>query len=342
MRIAVDIGFGYTKVVSEKEQKVLFPSVVGTRVESTFSVVDGFAKNDEDYEITITKDDGEKSYYYVGESAIAMGGNRTWEYKASQNRNLFALIGTAIHLVQGDEENIDLAVGLPMGFYEAQRMDLMKTLQNLSMEVQIKESKKSFNIQSVFVFPQGAGSYYSALFDIEGNVINADLQNKPVGVINVGYRTTDYLYMQLGRKGVAPNPRLTGSVDEGMNQVHKDIQSQLTRLIKREPSILKVEQALRWHNGEFRNGPDVINLNKYEQRAYEDLSQRIISDIKIKWGDNINDLAAVLIGGGGGDSLYPYFDNQFPATKKINEASFSDAIGFLAAQAQAMKLQSRG
>ncbi len=339
MRIAVDVGFGYTKAVSEENKRVIFPSVVGTCYRSSLS--DSFAKNEEDYEIMLFPGDKDENAYYVGEAAIGLGGTRTWEDQASSNRNLLPLIATALfELVEGDE-SIDLAVGLPMGYYDRQKGALKQVLEGKIIAIEIRGMLKQLTIKSVFVFPQGAGSYYAAIYDLHGQVINGDLINKPIGVINIGFRTTDYLFMGITRKGIRVNPNLTGSLDEGMNFVHRNLQTLVSRKTGREPGLNKIEQALRWQNGDLRQGANVIPLKAYEKKSQEELAQTIASQLKIKWGDDMNDLATILIGGGGGDDLYPFIQNHFLETKKIGEANYSDALGFLAAQAQAMRIQNK-
>jgi plasmid segregation protein ParM len=339
MRIAVDVGFGYTKAVSEQSQKVLFPSVVASKFQSSFGALLS-ERQKEDYEITIKTKEDEKNYY-VGEAALLEGGTRMWETSAGKNRNLIPLIATSIFLLTTNEKNdIDLAVGLPIVYNSEENKQHLKTiLEGFSADVVINDQKRSFTITSVFIFPQGAGSYFSALYDINGEVKNARLLNQPVGLLNIGYRTTDYLFMQSGKKGTRLNQALTGSMEEGMSSIHREIQQQLVPVLKREVAVTKIEQALSWNNGSFVNGSQTLSLKQYEDIASQRLAQKIIDQIKFKWNDEIHDMAAILIGGGGGDTLFPHIKSEFESTTKIDEANFSDALGFLAAQAQTMQLK---
>lgn len=340
MRISVDIGFGYTKAVSESGREVTFPSVVGRKFASSLEGILGGYQ--EEYVVTLSypeKADEEAQSFYVGDAAMTAGGNRTWEEHHAKNRNLEVLISTAIGLLnENDDEPVQLAVGLPMSVFNAQQSELKKKLSGLNMTCTIGSETKHLKVESVFVFPQGAGVYYAALHDIDGSIKNMELVNKQVAVIDVGYRTTDYLFMAKAKKGLVPRPEpFSGSEDIGMNTAHTEIQTAIMKPLKSQPDILDIEKALLWHNGMMPIKGGEFDLKPYRKTAYEDLANEIISRLKRRWGDDINTLSAIIIGGGGGDALYSHFENSFPAVMKVEKPEYANARGYLAAQALVMK-----
>lgn len=335
MRISVDIGYGFTKAVNEEGKEVSYPSVVGRKFESSLGGVLG--GNHEDYEVKLKyKDEDVEQSFYVGDAAMSAGGSRTWEEEAAKNRNLFVLVSTAISLLKTDDEPVDLAVGLPMSFFNTQRKAIKEALENLEAVCEVSGVENEFQIRSVFVFPQSAGIYYSALHDINGGIKNINLINKPVAIIDVGYRTVDILYMARSKKGLMPREDLSGSEDLGMNEAHKIVQMDTSKLIKSNADLIDIEKALLWFNGDFDYKGNTYNLRSTRDQAYENHAQAIMSWVKQKWGDEINMLSAVIIGGGGGDSLFPYFREDIATATKVEQPEFANARGYLAAQALAM------
>ncbi|MBJ6360510.1 hypothetical protein ACFOQM_04175 [Paenibacillus sp. GCM10012307] len=348
MRISVDIGFGYVKAENEEGKSILFPSVVGLRRASNVAGV--FGEQFDDYIVTIKKGDEDQNSYYVGDAGLTSGGTRTWEDEHAKNRNLEVLIATAMGILNEKEEPVELAVGLPMNVFSAQHEELKRKLTGLSLDVSVEGERQPKNskiqVSSVFVFPQGAGAYYAALHNIDGSVKDANLLNKPLAVIEIGFRTTDFLFMSLGKRGLQPRPEpFTGSLDIGMNTAQTEIQQAAKKeLGGYEPDLKEIEKALLWPgmNGILTAKGKSIDLKPFRKQANENVASRIISQLKQRWRDEVNTLSSVMIGGGGGDDLYSHFEQAFGITQKVENPQFANAKGFLAAQALALRAAGRG
>ncbi len=341
MRISVDVGFGYVKAINEHNKMIDFPSVVDHKIESALG---DFGATD-DYTITIKGEENTSRDYLVGDAAMSMGGSRAFEDKVVNNKNLDVLISTAIALLlDGSDEPVDLAVGLPMDYFGPQKGDLEKRFENYQQVIVLENKEIKIHVQSVFVFPQGAGAYYASVFGIDGEVKNHDLFNKAVGVIDVGHRTTDYIFMTRTKKGLAPVPGLTGSLDWGMKNVYKVVTDGLDIEVQRrakeggknpkKPSQEEVEKAILWFNREINHQSETYKLDKYLADASKIISGNIADKLKSIWSDKADNLAAIMIGGGGGDTLYRHFEDAFKGARKVENPRFANAEGYLAAQAQ--------
>jgi len=330
MRISVDIGFGYTKAVNEKGKSVFFPSVVAPLYASTTGGALGYGNDD--YIVRMNDKD-----YYVGDAAMTAGGDRQWEEEAAENANLNILVGTAVHVLMSKDEEIDLVVGLPMSFYTSQRKAIKETLLSLKTDITIGGKTKHVQFSSVFVFPQSAGVYYHAIHNIDGSIKDMNLFNKQVGVIDCGNRTVDLLYMARGRKGLMPREELSGSEDLGMYEAHKIVQHKARALINGNADLIEIEKSLLWFNGDLDFKGQTYNLRKIQKETYAEHAQKIVAWVKQKWGDDINTLHSVIIGGGGGEALFSHFEDQFPSIIKVEKPILSNAYGYLAAQALAMR-----
>ncbi len=116
MRIAVDIGFGFVKVMNEKGKKERFPSIMAKRSDKSLRGIVG--SSGDDYSIVYWEDavsgrENEKKLF-VGDAAMTNGGTRKWEDKDQFNiEELKIFIATAVGLVNHENEEVDLCVGLP-------------------------------------------------------------------------------------------------------------------------------------------------------------------------------------------------------------------------------------
>ncbi len=348
MRIAVDIGFGFVKVLNEFGVKESFPSVLAKRYDSALKGIIGGANDD--YSI-LYYEDGENGSrinerkVYVGDAAMTNGGERNWEDKGKFNiDDVKIFIATAIGLVNPGNEEVDLCVGLPMSYYVEMKDSLKEALNLLRANVSIVGLKpvRQVKINSLFMFPQGAGAYYAAIYDIEGQIKDYELAGTSVGIIDIGYRTVDYLVMGKGRKGITMIEGLYGSLEEdGMNLAFQDIQKALIDdgKVKEEVGIIEVEKALLWFGGVLEHKSGDINITEYEQKAYTERANQISSAIKLKWGSEGNHLRKVFITGGGGEALFPVLKDKFEQAELQDSASYANCVGYLGVQARKMKKQ---
>src|SRR5690606_31382738 len=117
-----------------------------------------------------------------------------------------------------------------------------------------------------------------------------------------------------------------------------EIQTATLKLLKgQQADILDIEKALLWHNGMMPIKGGELDLKPYRIKAHENLGNEIASRLKRRWGDDIHTFSSVIIGGGGGDALYTYFESSFPVVMKVEKPEYANARGYLAAQALVMK-----
>lgn len=351
MRIAVDIGFGFVKVMNENGTFENFPSVITRRTDSSLKGIVG--GTGDDYSIIyweVNKDgrenerDNEKKCY-VGDAALTNGGTRKWEDKGEFNvEELKILIATAVGLVNPNNEDIDLCVGLPMSYYLQKEDELISVLKSIDARVSYfgKSTTSIIKFKTVFCFPQGAGAYYSAVFDRDGQIKNYDLATSSVGIIDIGYRTVDYLVMAKGRKGINMIDNLSGSLEEdGMNNVYVDIQNRLSLPeaeggVGREIPLTEIEKALLWYGGKLDYRKQTINLLPFEEQAHKERAEEISSKLKIKWGVDGDMLSIIFITGGGGESLFDFLKEKFEQGELQDNSIYSNCEGYLGAQAMAI------
>ena len=330
-KVAVDWGFGFTKAINELGEKTSFPSIVSS-IQKEVGV--DLLGTREDYTIEI---DSKRAA--VGHLALLHEGVRAWESDYVHNHNLTYLLVTAAALLNPASHSIVLGAGLPIAYYRNQKKSVEEMFQGMHCGVRINggADRRRVDISNVRVFPQAAGVYYSEALNIDGTIKNPEMTNKPVGIIDIGYRTTDLLVMQKGRRGATPRGDLSGGLDRGMNTPMQMIKEELDVEFGDTIPLQWIEQSLLYNNGKLYYCGKERDLNEYKREADKNFVQEICNIVNQKWGQEINRLACVLIAGGGGKELYPLFKEQIPQAKVAEDAFYSNARGFLAAMNLAEK-----
>jgi len=184
---------------------------------------------------------------------------------------------------------------------------------------------------------QGAGAYYATIFDTNGEVVNYDLANSSCAIIDIGYRTVDYLVLEKGKKGINVLDNLTGSLeDEGMNVAIQSIAQALFDTCG-VVDLIEIEKALLWSNGKLEWGQNTIDLRQYQADAYMALAEKIKNKINIQWNKTAVTIPIIYLTGGGAIELEKYMHRYFKQLKLQDNGQYANAIGYLSAQARFLK-----
>jgi plasmid segregation protein ParM len=345
MRISVDIGFGLVKVMNERGKKESFPSVMAKRSDYSLKGIVGGAGDD--YSIIYWEVDKDNNKFnerkcYVGDAAMTNGGTRKWEDKSEFNVDeLKIFISTAVGLVNPDNEEIDICVGLPMSYYLQKKDELIQVLESINARVSIGNKKTSeVRFNSIFCFPQGAGAYYGAMLDLHGNIRDINIATSSVGVIDIGYRTVDYLVLAKGRKSITIVDALSGSLEEdGMNKVFQNIQNTVSELpeVQHEIPLMEIEKSILWFGSKLDYRRNSINLTDIEETAYREHAEKIAAELKRRWGADADTLSTILVTGGGGIPLFKTLKSKFEQAELQEDSSFANCAGYIGIQARKIK-----
>lgn len=345
--LSVDLGFGYVKAVCEykegneiKRKRIAFPSVVKKK-EST-SNLGAFFNNNDEYVVDVSDADGNKGTYYVGNKAVTNRGVRKWTEKGEfDNSDLVILLGTATTaVVPTNATSIELLLGLPMSYYGEHVTSLQSVVSKVNHLFRIENVERKIEFASVNIFPQGIGAYYDLIFDWKGDVSNEKLLTTNIGLILIGYRTVEYLLIKQGVDGADFIEDLGGSLEKhGMNQFLETVCQKLSSKTGLEFSKEAVERAIIVNKGMLttQNGP--LDISDLAEEAKVDYVAGIVSQIKPKWGNEVNMLSNVFLGGGPSHYLLDQFKTSFPnlvvhgeekdSFKRENSYMYSNANGYL-------------
>ena len=301
MRInGIDIGFGFTKATDGKES-IIFKSIMGEAID--FQIPVNLITNDIDNRLHVTLDG--KSYF-VGEFAEQQSNVRQFtldqEKFISDFIRLFAL--TALGRLENGYLPINVVSGLPINFYRDYHQRLAKTLAG-SHEITFQRDDMSnevrrINIHRIRIIPQPLGSLLNLITNDRGVVVNQDLARQKVGIVDIGFRTTDCcIFDQL--RYVA---RGSTTIDTGMSKCF----SIIAKKLREECGGLNIELYRMYkaiQKGLIKIRGKEFNISKTRDLAFADAAQTIASELDRLWADDW-DMDAIIITGGGAMELTKY------------------------------------
>ncbi len=273
MLLGVDIGYSTTKLIGQYAE-LKFESIVGTGRERNY-----VSSKDTDIELEY-----QSQRYFIGDLAK----RESWDATMAFDRNKVNHMNTKLLLLaalgQTAKGEVWLTTGLPISDYREQRRLLSKTLPG-DYRFKLNGMEHFVTIKDTLVFPQALG----ALFAVSDRIKH----NKRTGIIDIGFKTTDFAVLE---DGLIYNDRLSRSIDTGISTAYE------MTAAERNIDFMEVEDA--------------------EEKALQAVAVKIQDSVKRVWRDIYFD--AVYLCGGGGIAL----QNYFPDTILLPNAQFKNAEGF--------------
>lgn len=324
--VAADIGYGYVKAVTDTGIRACFPSVTAP---ATQDLLGGIMANGLGHRVHIRYPDGGTEERLVGEAAA-----RSLAAVTSLSRQKPAdmhdtLVLAAAYLAGAGGTGIlpgqtDLAVGLPLSYYRAQKDGLAARLKRLSAWVSADGGEERYiSFGRVLVLPQGAGivAAYPELL----------LEKGLVGVVDVGTYTTDYLLLEKVPGRAEPRPVLEacGSTEAGVHLVHRAVAREFQA---RTGAPLPQEM---WEQvatiGTVVYEGRTVDLTEAVEKALADAAQAISQRVLGAWGNRAGFVAATVLAGGGALLLKERLEGCLPCVAVPEDPVFANALGFLRA-----------
>jgi plasmid segregation protein ParM len=310
-KIAIDCGHGYVKGLSESGERVLFPSLIAHagRGLDMGPLTAG--------KLTTVQWNGEQalsSSYLVGEDAMLQASSLFGNDKAADSltRDMTVIAASRL-LKEAPETVVSLAVGVPLAWFGRERARLPRALEGI-----VRVNDHILNIARVEVFPQGVAAVLSALpaYPMRGLY----------GLIDVGYRTTDYLVVQVGESGLPTVvPGLAGSFENGVHHALQEVSTVIEQQWKvsyapHELADMVATIMVRGH--EIAIASDI-------REAYERLGQELSAKLQTVWAPVLPRLRTLYLAGGG-VGVMPRVVGEMPV-KIVPDPQWANAQGYLAA-----------
>lgn len=211
--IGLDIGRGYVKgysLYNEKEYSCLFKSVYG----------DGRNISLEDYKenpIYIELDDTE---YFIGDLSEKESMKCVRNAGDSKTSSVVRILISSALSEIAVSDNVSLMLGVPYKIFKKSTLkEIQKEYKDTTVVVKnkINNSVKTIKIDNINIFREADAAL---IYAMDGKIN----KTKPVGMINIGFRTTELSYFD---KGFKFNDKLSTTIESGNQNALKIVQKRL-------------------------------------------------------------------------------------------------------------------
>jgi len=294
----VDVGFGFTKA-SDGESFTLFKSIVGEP--QPRSMDHNFFSSDVVPGLHLTLDGRS---YFVGELAESESRVRQFTLDQAQlvTQHFKTLALAALSKVLPGRVPVNVVTGLPVGYFMEYKDRLSQALtgeHTLVIHDTPEGNEVVLNINRARVIPQPYGSLVDYLFREDGTVLRADAARQKIGVVDIGFKTTDFTVC----KGFRHSERGSRTTDTGIAKAFTYISEALNDMSGVNVEIYRLYDAVREGSIKIRGAE--YDLSKVKDEVFGRLAMAVTSDMERVWADDW-DLDLVLLAGGGGEALFEY------------------------------------
>ena len=294
----VDVGFGFTKA-SDGESSTLFKSIVGEP--QPRSMEENFFSSEAVPGMHLTLEDRS---YFVGELAESESRVRQFTLDQAQlvTQHFRTLALAALARVVPGRVPVNVITGLPVGYFMEYKDKLSQALvgeHTLLIHDGAEPEEVILNINRARVIPQPYGSLVDYLFRDDGTVLRADAARQKIGVVDIGFKTTDYTVC----KGFRHSERGSRTTDTGIAKAFTYISEALNDMSGVNVEIYRLYDAVREGSIKIRGAE--YDLTKVKDEVFARLATAVASDMERVWADDW-DLDLVLLAGGGGEALFEY------------------------------------
>lgn len=273
MLVSIDLGYGFVKAVSET-MEVMFPSVVAP----VTNRIIGFEETAPSKHIVSLRSPDKKDFtdYYIGEKAIKEGRAAQMSLAKARHKSKLAMIltATAAYLA-GANGNTVLGYGVPLSYYKTHKVEVADTLKGKEVFIKVDNGpERMIRFSDVHVFPQGVG----VLFNDKKIAMNS-----LVGVIDIGYYTTDYLLTEINRNGFNPLYNYMSSIEIGVHTAQKHFASLIQTVTGKAMSLVEVQQY--WDKDKMTFAGEKIELIDIKKDSINSAGQSLVDAIIAAWSE---------------------------------------------------------
>jgi plasmid segregation protein ParM len=317
--VGADIGYGYTKALSDGGKQVTFASVMGSAVKIRYEndlVTSG--KNHHAYTVG-------DSTWFVGDFARLQCARAQQICPLARQRTNMAFTKVALSAALDElgihSGSVKLVTGLPVRWY-GDKEDLERQLKGVHIW-QCDGQLRQVTVTDVLTVPQPVGSYFNAILGPTGYLVNDGLAGARVGVLDIGMHTTDFVLLDALRY----IETASGSVETAMGTAYAQIARELQERFKIERTIHDVDIILR-------NGHTVTvfdrehNIADLIRPALDATAETVLGQVATAWGDG-RDIRRVLVTGGGAIAMAEYVRARYPHAVKLPEPAMENVRGYL-------------
>ena len=298
--LGIDLGFGFTKATNG-EKSLVVKSVIGEATDQQFGGPMPDARLGDDHLHLEIEDRG----IFAGDLAERQSSLRS--FTLDQDRFItdsakVLALAAASELAQ-EGEPIHMVTGLPISAFRPKADELERLLRGKHSFTTIApdgtRSRTVLDIREVKVIPQPFGSMYDLLLDENGNVGDRKMMQQKVGIVDVGFQTSD---LTVSDRGVFLE-RASQSTETGIGRAFATIAGKIREKSGVTVELYRLYEAM--DQGTIKIRGDSFDLSRLIEHVLTQLATDIASDANRLWADEW-DMDTIVITGGGGAVLAPY------------------------------------
>ncbi len=300
--IGLDIGFGFTKGTNGRDSLV-FKSIFGDASDIQYrEQMLGTPTIEEHLHVSI---DGQE--YFVGELAERQSNVRSFTLDQNQFISDFSKVMalTAISNLAERNEPVRVVTGLPISYYRRHRKELKERLKGRYPVMLTDHTGQNLetmvNISHVRVIPQPFGSLFNLMLNESGEVKDKRFVQEKIGVIDIGFRTSDYTVADKTRY----SERGSRTTESGISKAFALIAAKLREATGVNVELYRLYDAVS--RGSIKIKGKTIDLKPLTEQAFSRLATSIASEVERLWMDDW-DIDILVVTGGGGAVLAPYLE----------------------------------
>ena len=323
--IGIDVGFGFTKAYNGKNS-VIFKSVIGDATDIQFSTSLGESSSTSNLHVTLD----DKSYFLGSYAELQ---SSITEYTLDQEKLVEDFVKilavTAAGLCAEGNGPLQVVTGLPVGYL---RRDSKKLREMITGTHQItfhypkdEDVTRTITIEKIKVIPQPIGSIFNLIFDDAGNIRNKELATQKLGVVDVGFKTTDFSIfdrLQYIERG-------SSTMETGISKCFSVIANKLRQESNINVELYRIYKFIQ--SGTIKIRGKEYNISNLKKRVYTHASAGIGADVNRLW-ENDWDIDSIIISGGGGlelsEFLAPTIEGNVIPIPKNTDARFNNVQGY--------------
>jgi len=324
--LGVDIGFGYTKSY-DGDRSFIFKSIIGDPTEIQFQ--SGFSEGGilENLHVTVDGKD-----YYIGDLAEKQSNVRDFTLDQNtlveNNAKILALTSLALFPEPGPRE-YNVVTGLPIRFFKQYRsryVSMLEGTHKILLHNRDEVQEKVLEIKKVRVLPQPFGAVFNLLMNNHGRIVDRDVARQKFGVIDIGFRTTDYTitdrlrYIERGSR----------TTDTGISKAFSLISRKIVEQSGINVELYRLFEPVK--KGRIRIRGKDFSLTELRDEVMKQLATAIVSDMERLWVEDW-DVEFILLTGGGAEDLGPILEKLLEGQTRListeSDMRMANVVGYL-------------
>jgi plasmid segregation protein ParM len=303
--LGIDIGFGFTKATNGRDT-LIFKSLFGDAADIQFWADFGDDTPTDHIHVTI---DGKS--YFIGD--LAEQQSSVLHFTLDQEKlitefvKILSLTVAGLFQQKGASINVPFNVvsGLPIGYFKQNHErfnELLSGHHTITYHAHDgQEINKEIYINKVRMLPQPMGSILHLLMDSSGKIVDKDLANQKIGVVDVGFRTTDFIILDRLRY----IDRGSRTIDTGISKGFSVIANKLREKAGVSVELYRLYRAAE--TGSIKMRGHGFAFAKIRDQVYSQLAGSIANEIDRLWADDW-DIDTIILSGGGCRELAQYLE----------------------------------